>query len=75
MQPGTHFGHYEIVSWRATDTRLDRAVATKGLPEHLAADPKRRYSFERGAKAVNRLNHWHTRQYQRTRWDLIWRGI
>ena len=45
--------------YSATDTRLDRTVAIKVLPEHLADDPTRRERFEREAKAVSSLNHPH----------------
>jgi len=45
------------VVYRATDTRLDRAVAVKALPEHLAADPDRLARFEREAKTLATLNH------------------
>ncbi len=45
--------------YRATDTRLDRTVAIKVLPEHFASDPQRRERFEREAKAVSSLNHPH----------------
>jgi serine/threonine protein kinase/Tol biopolymer transport system component len=69
MQPGTQLGPYEIVSalgkggmgevYRATDTRLDRTVAIKVLPEHLADRADLRERFEREAKAVSSLNHPH----------------
>ena len=49
LSPGTTLGHFEIVSaigaggmgevYKARDTRLDRTVAIKVLPEHVAADP------------------------------------
>ena len=42
--------------YSATDTRLDRTVAIKVLPEHLADDSQRRERFEREAKAVSSLN-------------------
>ncbi len=45
--------------YRATDTRLDRTVAIKVLPEHLADRADLRERFEREAKAVSSLNHPH----------------
>src|SRR5438067_10140860 len=45
--------------YRARDTRLDRTVAVKVLPEHLAADPDSRQRFEREARVVSSLNHPH----------------
>jgi eukaryotic-like serine/threonine-protein kinase len=64
---GTAFGPYEIVSpigaggmgevYRARDTRLDRQVAIKVLPQRLAASPELRQRFEREARAVSSLNH------------------
>ena len=69
LRSGTKLGPYEIRSqigaggmgevYSATDTRLDRTVAIKILPEHLAKDPQRRERFEREAKAVSSLNHPH----------------
>lgn len=43
--------------YRARDTRLDRHVAIKVLPEHLASDPEALARFEREAKAVAALSH------------------
>jgi tRNA A-37 threonylcarbamoyl transferase component Bud32 len=43
--------------WKAKDTRLDRFVAIKVLPEHLAKSPESLARFEREAKAVAALNH------------------
>jgi len=67
LAPGTRFGPYEIVApvgaggmgevYRARDTRLDRDVAIKVLPERLAADPAALSRFEREAKAVAALSH------------------
>jgi len=66
---GTRLGPYEIVQsigaggmgevYRATDTRLDRSVAIKVLPEHLSNDPALRERFEREARSVSSLNHPH----------------
>jgi Tol biopolymer transport system component len=43
--------------YRARDTRLDRTVAIKVLPEHLADRPEQRQRLEREAKAISALNH------------------
>jgi serine/threonine protein kinase len=43
--------------YRARDTRLDRLVAIKILPAHLAARPEFRDRFEREARAIASLNH------------------
>ncbi len=39
------------------DTKLDRDVAVKALPEHLAEDPERLARFEREAKTLAQLSH------------------
>jgi serine/threonine-protein kinase len=64
---GTRLGPYEIVApigaggmgevYRARDTKLDRAVAIKILPESFAGDPDRLARFEREAKTLAALNH------------------
>jgi serine/threonine-protein kinase len=69
LDSGTRLGPYEIASligaggmgevYRARDTRLDRTVAIKVLPSHLAADPERRERFEREARVVSSLSHPH----------------
>ena len=69
LTPGTRLGPYEIVAaigvggmgevYRARDTRLDRIVAVKVLPEHVAADPELRQRFEREAKTLAALSHPH----------------
>jgi serine/threonine protein kinase len=43
--------------FRARDSRLDREVALKVLPQEVAQDHSRRERFEREAKAVAALNH------------------
>jgi eukaryotic-like serine/threonine-protein kinase len=66
LSSGTKLGPYEIESplgaggmgevYRARDTRLDRSVAIKVLPTHLAnADAKQR--FDREARAISALTH------------------
>ena len=45
--------------WRAHDTRLDRDVAIKTLPDAVARDPDQLLSFEREAKILAALNHPH----------------
>ena len=45
--------------YRARDTRLDRTVAIKVLPEHLSRNPQSRERFEREAKAISSLSHPH----------------
>ena len=67
--PGTRLGPYEIIGplgaggmgevYRARDTRLDRSVAIKILPAHLAADPAFKARFDREARAVSALSHPH----------------
>lgn len=43
--------------YRARDTRLEREVAIKILPEELADDVERLHRFEREAKTLASLNH------------------
>jgi Tol biopolymer transport system component len=67
LELGSRLGAYEIVSplgaggmgevYRARDVRLDRFVAVKVLPSHLARDPAALARFEREARAVAALSH------------------
>src|SRR5262245_10882470 len=67
LSAGTRLGPYEILSalgaggmgevYRARDTKLDRAVAIKILPEAFAADTERIARFQREAKTLASLNH------------------
>jgi eukaryotic-like serine/threonine-protein kinase len=69
LTPGTRLGPYEILSaigaggmgevYKARDTRLDRTVAIKVLPTHLAGRAELRERFEREAKTIASLNHPH----------------
>jgi len=43
--------------WQARDTKLDRDVALKVLPEAFTSDPDRLARFEREAKVLALLNH------------------
>ena len=64
---GVQLGRYEILAplgkggmgevYRARDAKLDREVAIKVLPEHLAQDSIALKRFEREAKAVAALSH------------------
>ena len=64
---GVKFGPYEVVApvgeggmgevYRARDTRLNRSVAIKILPEAIASDPMRMQRFEQEARTVAALNH------------------
>ena len=67
LTPGTHLGVYEIIAaigeggmgqvFRARDTKLDRDVAIKILPEAFAHDADRLARFTREAKTLAALNH------------------
>jgi eukaryotic-like serine/threonine-protein kinase len=67
LSAGTRLGPYEILAplgaggmgevYRARDTKLDRDVAVKVLPQSLSADADALARFEREAKAVASLSH------------------
>jgi eukaryotic-like serine/threonine-protein kinase len=69
LPSGHRVGAYEVVAplgaggmgevYKARDTRLDRIVAIKVLPAHVARDSLARDRFEREARAVAALNHPH----------------
>jgi len=67
LSAGTKIGPYEIVGalgaggmgevYRARDTKLNRDVALKVLPEAFARDPARMARFQREAQVLASLNH------------------
>jgi serine/threonine protein kinase len=69
VAPGTVLGSYEVVAllgaggmgevWRARDTKLNRDVALKVLPEAFARDVERLARFKREAQVLASLNHPH----------------
>ncbi len=66
---GSRLGPYEVIApigaggmgevYRARDTRLDRTVAIKVLPQHLSSSPDVRQRFEREARTISSLSHPH----------------
>ncbi len=69
LPAGTRLGPYEILAqigaggmgevYKARDTRLERTVAVKVLPQHLSSSPEVRQRFEREAKTISQLSHPH----------------
>jgi len=69
LGPGARLGRYEILApvgaggmgevYKARDTQLDRTVAIKVLPAHVASDPALKQRFEREAKMLAALSHAH----------------
>ncbi len=66
LTAGTTLGTYEVTAligqggmgevYQARDTKLDRDVALKVLPEAFTSDPDRLARFEREAKVLASLN-------------------
>jgi Tol biopolymer transport system component len=69
LAPGNRVGVFEVIGllgqggmgkvYRARDTRLNRDVALKILPDAFAADPDRLARFTREAQTLAALNHPH----------------
>jgi eukaryotic-like serine/threonine-protein kinase len=69
LAAGSRLGPYEILSaigaggmgevYRAKDTRLERTVAIKVLPERFSGSAETRQRFEREAKTISQLSHPH----------------
>ena len=67
LEVGSRLGHYDVTAligeggmgqvYQATDTKLNRQVALKILPEAFATDPDRLARFQREAQVLASLNH------------------
>ena len=67
LEVGSHLAHYDVTAligeggmgqvYQATDTKLNRQVALKILPEAFATDPDRLARFQREAQVLASLNH------------------
>ena len=67
LEVGTRLGHYDVTAligeggmgqvYQATDTKLNRQVALKILPEAFVTDPDRLARFQREAQVLASLNH------------------
>ena len=67
LNVGSRLGHYEVTAligeggmgqvYQATDTKLNRQVALKVLPEAFASHPDRLARFQREAQVLASLNH------------------
>ena len=67
MSPGSQIAHFRLTAklgeggmgavYRATDTKLNRDVAVKILPEAFRNDAARMARFEREAQVLASLNH------------------
>ena len=67
LEIGSRLGHYDVTAligeggmgqvYQVTDTKLNRQVALKILPEAFAEDPDRLARFQREAKVLASLNH------------------
>lgn len=67
LEPGEQLGRYKIISqlgrggmgevYLASDTRLERTVALKVLPEDVSQNQQRLQRFDREARAASILNH------------------
>ena len=69
LSAGNRLGPYESLApsgaggmgevYKAKDTRLDRTVAVKVLPQHLSSSAEVRQRFEREARTISQLSHPH----------------
>jgi len=85
LLPNQRLGPYEILSaigaggmgevYRARDTRLERTVAVKILPEHLGDRAQLRERFEREARTIASPTHPHLCTLYDVADALIWREM
>jgi len=69
LNAGSRLGPYEILAplgaggmgevYKARDSRLERTVAIKVLPQHLSQSEEVRQRFEREAKTISQVSHPH----------------
>src|SRR5438876_2139693 len=69
LSAGTKLGPYEILApvgaggmgevYRARDSRLERTVAIKVLPQDLSSSAELRERFEREARTISQISHPH----------------
>ncbi len=80
LEAGTKLGSYEVAAplgvggmgevYRARDTKLNRDIALKVLPEAFDTDPERLARFQREAEVLASLNHPNIAQiYGSAGWD------
>src|SRR6185295_18838856 len=72
IESGSRIGPYEVLAplgeggmgvvFRGRDSRLQRDVALKVLPDNFASDPDRLSRFQREAQVLASLNHAHIAQ-------------
>src|SRR5688500_2340001 len=66
LEPGTRLGPYEVLApigagsegrYKASDTRRNRVVSLKVLPQEFSENPEMKERLERDARTISSLNH------------------
>ena len=80
LEIGSRIAHYNVTAligeggmgqvYQATDTKLNRQVALKILPEAFATDPDRLVRFQREAQVLASLNHRRLDNGQTEQWTF-----